>query len=310
MRVTILGSAAGGGFPQWNCACRNCSRLRAGDPHFRPRTQAQLAVRFADGQSILLNASPDLRTQIVSAPFLAPAKTPRDSPISGVVLTSADVDCVIGLLHLRESHPLHVYAMPSVRRALQEENHIFRVLDRATPPAVWHDIPRDTWFPLETIRAKSGESAPLCRAVPLGGAYPDFVSEGLRRLLPPDEAVVGIVVAEGGKQFVYAPSVPEPSEELKAWVQSSDLCLLDGTFWTDDEMISASLGSKTAREIGHLPLSAADGLLATRELAARGRPVLIHINNTNPILDEASAEHDEAQRAGWEIAHDGMEFEL
>ena len=314
MRITVLGSAAGGGFPQWNCACRNCSRLRAGQLSSRPRTQAQVVVSPSGGQSFLINASPDLRTQILSTPLLAPVTSPRDTPIAGVMLTSADVDCVAGLLHLREFQPLHIYAMPSVRRILLEENRIFRVLQRANPPAVWHDIPFDTWFPLGTANSENREGPARCRVVLLGGAYPDYVSDGLRASLPPEEAVIGVALAEGSKQIVYAPSIPGGSnglaDELKDWAQSSDLCLLDGTFWDEHELISAGVGSKTAREIGHLPLSGADGLLEQFGYARQGRRVLIHMNNTNPILDEESPEHNEVRRAGWEIAYDGMEFEL
>src|ERR1700726_338771 len=149
MRVRVLGSAAGGGFPQWNCACPNCSRLRAGRPHYQARSQAQVLVCPNAGECYLLNASPDLRTQILSTPLLAPAQPPRHTPIAGILLTSADVDSVAGLLHLRESQPLHIYATPSVRRIVLEENRIFRVLDRSNPPAIWQDVPVNAWIPLE-----------------------------------------------------------------------------------------------------------------------------------------------------------------
>src|SRR3981081_42014 len=137
MRVTVLGSAAGGGFPQWNCACPNCSRLRAGSLHSKARSQASVVVCSNTGECYLLNASPDLRSQILSTPLLAPAHPPRHTPIAGILLTSADVDSVAGLLHLREFQPLHIYSTSSVRRIL-EENPIFRVLNRANPPAIWH----------------------------------------------------------------------------------------------------------------------------------------------------------------------------
>jgi pyrroloquinoline quinone biosynthesis protein B len=226
------------------------------------------------------------------------------------LLTSADVDSIVGLLHLREFQPLQIYSTPSIRRILLEDNHIFRVLDRASPPAVWHDVPIDTWFPLGTSNSSSGESSLRFRMVPLGSAYPDYVSEDLRRALAPNEAVTGLVFAQGGKQIFYAPALPGRSEEWKGWARSSDLCLLDGTFWDENELISAGVGSKTAREIGHLPLSGTDGLLAQCGYATRGRRVLIHINNTNPILDEESPEHRAVRDAGWEIAYDGMSFEV
>src|ERR1700686_3660312 len=137
MRVTVLGSAAGGGFPQWNCACPNCSRLRAGGIRSQARSQVQVVVCPVDDKCYLLNASPDLRSQILSTPLLNPASSPRHTPIAGVILTSADVDSVVGLLHMREFQPLEIYAAPSIRRILLEENHIFRVLERAKPPVAW-----------------------------------------------------------------------------------------------------------------------------------------------------------------------------
>jgi pyrroloquinoline quinone biosynthesis protein B len=276
----------------------------------QPRSQAQLVV-FPDlGGCYLLNASPDLRSQILSTSLLAPAQAPRDTPIAGVLLTSADVDSVAGLLHLREFQPLHIYATLSVRRILQEENRIFRVLDRANPPSTWHDVPLDAWFPLGKVNSSSGKLSVRCRMVPLGSTYPDYVSENLRRSLSPGEAVIGLVLAQGTKQFFYAPALPGRSDDWKDWARSSDLCLLDGTFWDDNELISAGVGSKTAREIGHVALSEAGGLLEQFDSSKRGRRVLIHINNTNPILNEESPEHREVRDAGWEIAYDGMELEL
>src|SRR5580692_5793941 len=309
MRVKVLGSAAGGGFPQWNCACPNCSRLRAGRLRYQARSQAQVVVCLDSGSCYLLNASPDLRTQILSTPLLAPAQPPRHTPIAGILLTSADVDSVAGLLHLREFQPLHIFATPSVRRIVLEENRIFRALNRAKPAAIWQDLPVDTWLPLPADVA--GKKTPIrCRVVPLGRVYPDYVSEELRRALSPGEAVVGLVFQEAGRQFFYAPALPVSSGKWKEWARSSDLCLLDGTFWSEDELISTGASSKTAREIGHLPLSGQGGLLEEFGASEHTRKILIHINNTNPILDEESAENREVRDAGWEIAYDGMQIEL
>jgi len=247
---------------------------------------------------------------MLSTPLLAPVKPPRHTPIAGVVLTSADVDCVAGLLHLREFQPLHIYATASVRRILLEENRIFGVLGRANPPAVWHDIPFHTWFSFRNAGPAQAHSSTRLQGVALGGAFPDYVSEKLRKSLQPDEAVIGLVLAEGNHQLLYVPSLPSGSGQWKSWTQTSDLCLLDGTFWDDRELISAGVGSKTAREMGHVPLSGAGGLLQELEALKSARRVLIHVNNTNPILDENSSEHRQVLRAGWEIAYDGMEFEL
>jgi pyrroloquinoline quinone biosynthesis protein B len=309
MRVTVLGSAAGGGFPQWNCACPNCSRLRAGEGCFHPRSQTQILVSADAGQHFLINASPDLRSQILSTTLLAPARTPRHTPISAILLTSADVDSVAGLLHLREFQPLQIFSTPSVRQIILEENRIFRVLDRAKPAAIWQDLPLDTWFSVSANLA--GEEMPVrCRVLPLGSVYPDYVSEELRRSLSPGEAVIGLVFQDAGKQFFYAPALPVTSSDWQEWARSSDLCLLDGTFWSENELISAGASSKTAREIGHVPLSGPGGLLEEFGASQQTRKILIHINNTNPILDEESRENREARDAGWEIAYDGMQIEL
>ena len=309
MRVKVLGSAAGGGFPQWNCACHNCCRLRGGGVSMHCRTQTQVAVCVSANEWFLLNASPDLRSQILSTPILAPAKAPRHTPIAGIWLTSADVDSVAGLLHLREFQPLRIHATESVRRILLEDNRIFRVLERSHPPVWWLEVPVNTWLPFAGDGA-GGEDSIRCRAVPLGGSYPDYVSEGIRRSLNPEEAVVGFALTSGEKQFFYAPSLAGASGEWKEWARASDLCLIDGTFWDDEELISAGASSKRAREIGHIPLSGKGGLLKEFGAAGGGRRVLIHINNTNPILDEESAEYAHGARAGWEVAWDGMEIKL
>ncbi len=309
MRVKVLGSGAGGGFPQWNCGCSNCVRLRSGKLHGSPRTQTQIAFSV-DGQAwFLLNASPDLRVQILAAPELSPPDGSRGSPITGVFLPSADVDSIMGLLHLREFTPFRIFATPGVQQILLEENTIFRVLDRATPPVQWLGISMQPQF-ARVAGDPADDSSFRCSAVPLGGTYPDYVSDSLRGKLSADQAVVGLLVEQGEKRLFFAPSLSGQNQEWKKLAESSDLVFLDGTFWSDDELIRATGSGKTARAIGHLPLSGADGLLRQFSGAGRGRRVLIHINNTNPILDEESAEYHQVREMGWEIAHDGMEFAL
>jgi pyrroloquinoline quinone biosynthesis protein B len=310
MRVKVLGSAAGGGFPQWNCGCSNCIRLRAGKLRGSLRTQTQLAFSVDSKVWFLLNASPDLRAQILAVPELAPPEGSRRSPTAGVFLTSADVDSVMGLFHLRESTPLSIFGTRSVQRILKEENSMFRVLDRATPPAQWLDLPMSP----EVGQPAAGDSHEDLSfdfsAVPLGGSYPDYVSDALRGKLSAKEAVVGFLIEQEGKRLFFGPSLSGVNQEWKKVAESCDLVFLDGTFWSDDELIRATGSGKTARAIGHLPLSGADGLLQQFPGTSRGRRVLIHINNTNPILDEESAEYRLVREAGWEIAHDGMEFVL
>lgn len=309
MRVKVLGSAAGGGFPQWNCGCANCRDLRAGTLKGQPRTQAQLAVSPGAGSWILLNASPDLRQQILNDREFAPPDRQRSTPIASVILTSADLDCVLGLLHLREFQPLRIYSTPAVRRILSEENSFFRALGRSHPPVAWENLPVNREISIGQ-QAPQEKVAILCRAISLGGDFPDYVGEDLRQSLPKDEAVVGLELAQGGKRLFYAPSLPGHGENWKKSVASSDVALLDGTFWTDDELSHVLGNARTARQIGHLPLSGAGGLLEQLQNAGGTRGILIHLNNTNPALDEESAASRALRDAGWEIAYDGMEFEL
>jgi pyrroloquinoline quinone biosynthesis protein B len=303
MRVKVLGSAAGGGFPQWNCRCANCVRGRAIGGNVEARTQTQVAVTADDKSWFLLNASPDLRQQILATPELAPAAGERDSPIVGVVLTSADVDAVVGLLHLREFQPFRIYSTSGVRRILTETNSMFRVLERSKPPVQWCDVRPGK----EALLADSGLA---CTVVALDGTYPDYVDESLRQTLSPNEAVVGLQIGHREKKTLFAPGLPGKSSTWKAHAAASDLVLLDSTFWSDDELVAIRGGGKTAREMGHPPLSGSGGLLEEMRRETRPRKVAIHINNTNPILNKDSAQHREMRDAGWEVAHDGMEFVL
>ena len=310
MRVRVLGSAAGGGFPQWNCACPNCSAVRNGTIKARPRTQAQVAVSSDLSHWFLLNASPDLRQQILSTPELSVTSSSLGSPICAILLTSADVDCVMGLLHLREFHPLHIYSTLSVRRILTEENSLFRVLTRSNPPVRWDTLPLDRLIPLAPPSSPGAKDGFFCKAVPLLGGFPDYVSDSLKGSFPPEEAVIGLQLVHKEKRFFYAPSVPGLGEDWQRSVDESDLALLDGTFWEDDELVATKRGRRTAREMGHLPLSGQRGMLKRPFRLGKTRRVITHLNNTNPVLNEESAEHRAVREAGWEIAYDGMEFNL
>ena len=311
MRVKVLGSAAGGGFPQWNCSCLNCSRVREGRLRARPRTQTQLAFS-PDGDSwFLFGGSPDLRAQLLATVELAPRKDgAAPSPIAGVFLPGADVDAVMGLLHLREFQTFFVFATQSVQRILQKENRIFRVLERATPPVKWITLSITSRLGCHLSETPGQEPAFLCSSVPTGATFPDYVSDELKRTLAPEEATIGLGIQQGKKRIFFAPSISGHSRSWITWAEDSDVVFIDGTFWSEDELVHTGRSAKTAREIGHLPLSGADGLLAQYPKHVKGRKILIHINNTNPILDEDSAEHRAVLDAGFEIAYDGMEFEL
>jgi pyrroloquinoline quinone biosynthesis protein B len=275
-----------------------------------PRTQAQVAVSSDPSHWFLLNASPDLRHQIFASPELSVAPSSLASPISTILLTSADVDCVMGLLHLREFQPLHIYSTLSVRRILTEENSLFRVLARSNPPVRWDSLSLDRIIPLAPPTSPGAKDGLFCKAVPLFGGFPDYVSDSLKGSLPPEEAVIGLQLVHKEKRLFYAPSFSGLGEDWQRAVDESDLAFLDGTFWKDDELIQAKRSRKTARDMGHLPLSGERGMLKRPFRLGRTRRVLIHINNTNPVLNEVSPEHRAVREAGWEIAYDGMEFNL
>lgn len=310
MRVKVLGSAAGGGFPQWNCGCTNCNRLRRGVLRGRARTQAQVAVSSDPGKWLLLNASPDLRQQILEHPEFAPSEPGRNTPISAIFLTSADVDCVLGLLHLREFQSLRIFATLSVRRALTEENSLFGVLERAIPPVQWELLPLDQAVTAYPDAAETGSKRLTCTARSLGGGFPDYVSDALRIKLREEEAVIGLECAYGRKRFFYAPNLPAHGNSWRHYTEQSELAILDGTFWTDDELVRVRGNGKSGREMGHLPLSGANGMIEQMQNTQGMRRVLIHMNNTNPALDEDSAVSRTLREAGWEIAYDGMEINL
>jgi pyrroloquinoline quinone biosynthesis protein B len=310
MRIKVLGSAAGGGFPQWNCRCLNCDRMRRGVLKGQARTQAQIAISPAESTWVLLNASPDLRQQLSEDSEFAPREETRSTPIAAIILTSADVDCVLGLLHLREFQPLQIYSTLSVRRALTEENSLFRTLERSNPPVRWELLPLDRQIPIFQPASPTENASLFCKAVPLGGNFPDYVSDQLRRSLSEEEAVIGLQLVQNEKRFFYAPTLPGRGEDWRRCVSESDLALLDGTFWSDDELIRVHGSGKTARKMGHLPLSGAQGLLEQLQVNGNVRRVLIHMNNTNPALDTESQANRAVRDAGLEIAHDGMEFKL
>jgi pyrroloquinoline quinone biosynthesis protein B len=311
MRVKILGSAAGGGFPQWNCACTNCHRLRDGSFPGSSRTQTQLAWSAVPSQWSLLNASPDLRTQIESSSELWPRNGGRESPIRDVVLPSAELDQVLGLLLLREFHSFRVHATPSVRKVLTEDNSLFGVLARFSGQVNWRDIPFGQPFSVGGARFE---------ALPLPGSFPGFVSASRQTELNPQDAVTGFLIspdsrANSGansneKTLAFLPGVACVSDTLLGTLQNCDILLFDGTFWSDDEPLRIPGITCTARQMGHLPLSGRGGSLELFATLRRPRKIFIHINNTNPILDEESKEYRTVREAGWEVAQDGMELTL
>jgi pyrroloquinoline quinone biosynthesis protein B len=312
MRIEILGSAAGGGFPQWNCNCRNCRSSRDGTLGGKPRTQTQVAICNDDRAWFLLNASPDLRMQIEATPvlhprMLRPRNQGRNSPIGAVLLTSADIDQIAGLLSLRELHPFRIYCTSSIRRILQEDNSVFAMLNRVPDQVSWAEINCDGSFCLQAERGAGIN----CSVLSLGSRFPAYVSRDRSAALNPEEALLGVIAeSSSGKRLAYMPAVPAVDEPLLKRLQETDLLLFDGTFWSDDELIREQGRGSTAREMGHIPISGAVGSLRLLAGLRRPRKVFVHVNNTNPMLDESGSEYREVRAAGWEIAEDGWSFDL
>jgi pyrroloquinoline quinone biosynthesis protein B len=304
VRIIVLGSAAGGGFPQWNCACANCRRGRAGDPAAKPRTQCSLAVSGDGGESwCLLNASPDLRQQILATPALHPRLGPRHSPIRGVVLTNGDIDHVAGLLSLREGQPFTVYATRSILSALYA-NPMFGALGRE----VVDRRPLD----LGEVIDVGGGLAVEPFAVP--GKVPLYLEDGDRPEIGAEtEDTIGLrVVGSGGRggSFFFIPGCAHLTEGLAERLRGARLVFFDGTLYEDDEMVRTGTGTKTGRRMGHMSVAGPDGSLAAFAGLGVGRKIYIHINNTNAILLDDSPERAAVTAAGWEVACDGMEVEV
>ena len=309
MRVKILGSAAGGGFPQWNCACPNCRALRAGTFQGKARTQTQVAISQNDRSWFLLGASPDLRAQIEATPELQPRDGIRQSPISGIVLANADLDHVLGLLLLRELQPLRVHATASTRRILTEDNSMFAMLHRVAKQVSWTDFTPAHPFPL---CGPAGEESGLrCRALSLETHFPAYVSAKRQSALVPGEASSGLMIdSASGKRLAYMPAVPQVDDALLKELDAADGLLFDGTFWSDDELIRTQGSGQTARQMGHIPVSSPEGSLSRLAGLRRPRKIYLHINNTNPMLNQAGPEYRQVRDAGWEIAEDGWQFDL
>jgi len=296
MRVIVLGAAAGGGFPQWNSNAPACRRARAGDPAARPRTQASLAVS-ADGAAwTLINASPDLGVQLARTPQLHPTHGLRSTPIAAVVLTCGEVDAIAGLLILRESQPFSLYATATTQAVLAA-NPIFDVLARQT--VTRHAVPLD-----HPIALPGGLDARLF-AVP--GKVPLFLESAAA---PNPEDVVGVELTHAGARVACVPGCAALTPALAQRLRGADAILFDGTLWTDDEMIRAGLGAKTGQRMGHMSVSGPGGVLAAFADIPAARKILIHINNSNPILLDDSPERAIAEAAGWQVAYDGMELTL
>jgi pyrroloquinoline quinone biosynthesis protein B len=306
MKIRVLGAAAGGGFPQWNCNCRNCAGVRAGTVRARARTQSSIAVRGRDAAGwALVNVSPDITAQLQANPAFQPGRSLRDCAITGIVLVDGQVDHTTGLYMLREStRPWPIWCTDSTYADLTRGNPILNVLghfcgvDRRRIDLEGHVFEID------------GVSGVQWRALPVPGK-PAPYSPNRESPVPGDNLALVISDKETGRTAVYAPGLGAMDDRVWRQMQSAACVMVDGTFWTDAEMIRLGASKKHARDIGHLPQSGTGGMLEWLDkLPAGTRKVLIHVNNTNPILDEDSQQAAEVARRGVEVAWDGMEIEL
>jgi pyrroloquinoline quinone biosynthesis protein B len=304
MKIRVLGAAAGGGFPQWNCNCDNCLRVRAGTIQATPRTQSSIALS-SDGESwVLVNASPDLPQQLKSFPALQPARALRDSAIVAVVLVDAQLDHTLGLLTLREGRPLQVWCTERVFEEITQSNPILPILQHYCG-FNWRRIALepDAGFSIPELAAIE------ITAIAVRGNAPPFSSRR-DRPEPGDNIALWLRDQRTGKTLLYAPGLGQIEPSLTPILERADMLLVDGTFWTDDELIRLGVSKRSAREMGHLPQTGEGGMLEALESLPASRKILIHINNTNPILDEASPERRRLDKAGIEVAFDGMELDL
>jgi pyrroloquinoline quinone biosynthesis protein B len=303
MQAVVLGAAAGGGFPQWNSNAPGCRRARSGDAAAPPRTQASIAVSADGVWWFLLNASPDLRQQIEANPVLHPREGLRSSPIVGVVLTGGDVDAIAGLLTLRERQHFTIWATRRVLDVL-DANSVFEVLARD----VVQRVRAIAGSPFPLTRPDGAESGLRVELFTVPGKVPLYLEETDAPAIAETENTVGAMVSDGASRLFFVPGCAAMTPGLAERLAGADVVFFDGTLWRDDEMIRAGLGAKTGLRMGHMSVDGPVGTMAAFEDVPVRRKVLIHINNSNPILLADSPERASVEARGWEVAFDGMEI--
>jgi pyrroloquinoline quinone biosynthesis protein B len=306
MQVRVLGAAAGGGFPQWNSNADGCRRARAGDPFAMPRTQASIAISDDGLQWFLLNASPDLRQQIEATPCLHSRQGLRSSPIAGVVLTNGDVDAIAGLLTLRERHRFTVWGTTKIQ-AILNANPVFNVLahDIVTRRSV------EIGQQVDLALADGSPSGLTFELIRVPGKVPLYLEDSSETpAIVEEDTTVGALVTDGNRRLFFIPSCAAMTEPLARRIEGADVVLFDGTLWVDDEMLRSGVGSKTGMRMGHMSVSGPNGTLTAFKRIGVGRKILLHINNSNPILLDDSPERAAVEAEGWEVAYDGMEIQL
>lgn len=303
MYIYVLGSAAGGGFPQWNCNCPNCHGVRTGSIQAKARTQSSIAVSENGIDWILLNASPDIRQQLFEFKAAQPARKLRDTGITSVILMDSQLDHTTGLLTLREGCPMNVWCTEMVHQDLASGFPVFNMLKHWNGGLQYHEINPKQAFKIDGF--ENLEFLPLI----IKSAAPPYSPH---RNDPHDGDNIALIIKDHKtqKQLFYAPGLGKIDDQIMQIMQSSDCVMIDGTLWTDDEMQQTGVGTKTGREMGHLYISGEGGSLCYLNQLSTPKKVLIHINNTNPILNENSSQFAELKANGVEVAYDGMQIEL
>ena len=303
MKVRVLGSGAGGGFPQWNCNCHNCHRLRYNAMNGKARSQSSIAVSTDNKNWLLINTSPDIRSQLEAFPAIQPKEGIRDTGIKAILLIDSQIDHTTGMLMLREGKPLEVYCTDMVKQDLTTGFPLFTMLkDYCT--VNHHAVPVDgSSFTIPAIEDLRFYTQALKSKAPPYSPHRHDPHEG-------DNIGVIIEQISTGIKVFYSPGLGEIEPHVMTAMQEVDCLLVDGTFWTDDEMCTQNISHKKAREIGHLPQSGPGGMIEVLSGVAKARKILIHINNTNPILDDDSDQRKILDAAGIEVAYDGLEIDL
>ena len=304
MHIHLLGTGAGGGFPQWNCNCHNCKRLRQGKIRSTPRTQSSITVSANGTDWVLFNASPDIRAQLESFPPLQPARSVRDTGICAIILCDAQIDHTTGLVILREHNkPWDVYCTEPVHEDLTTAYPLFNILGHFRG-VKWHEVRTDQ----EPFMIPQAEDLRFT-AVPLKSEAPPF-SPHRHKTVPGDNVGFRVEDLNTGKNLFYAPGLGQVEEHVVNYMKDADCVLVDGTVWTNNEMSKEGISDKLASEMGHLDQSSENGIMNMLKPLQKPRKILIHINNTNPILDEESPERKQLEQAGIEVSYDGMDIIL
>lgn len=297
MWLRVLGSAAGGGFPQWNCGCPGCRAVREGCRPCRSRTQSSVAVSADHRRWFLLNASPDIRAQIESFPALHP-RDDRATPLEAVLLTDAELDHTLGLLLLREGRALQLHATSAVHETLCGATALLRTLERYCP-VEWRPVVPGADVSLGDGLSYRAFDVPTTKRARFGPGRDRGRVVGYR-----------LTDERGGGSAVYLPGVQELTPAVREHLDGCACLLVDGTCWHDDELIRLGLAGKTARDMGHLPIDGPGGSLEQLSPLPIGRKIYIHVNNTNPILLEDAPERHLVEESGMEVAMDGLEVQV